>query len=162
LATSFYLALVTTSFQNGTSHGLSWLTYNPTCIYVSDLRKTHAKFKIKIIDKVAQNFNNDFSCIILVISLSVICLAPCPVFVWGGPPWLLATGSWWGCVYWTPSFLVDLVYHIWYLFWSFGIIDSSTFKCQKLCARGPEVCCIFFHCLSCTRNDQKVLGPIYF
>jgi hypothetical protein len=30
--------------------------------------------------------------IILVINLSVLCLVPCPVFVWG-PPGLLATGS---------------------------------------------------------------------
>jgi hypothetical protein len=42
------------------------------------------------------------------------CSAPCPVFVWG-PSWLLAAGSccWvvW-VVQWTPSFLVNLVYHI--------------------------------------------------
>jgi hypothetical protein len=30
--------------------------------------------------------------IILVINLSVLCLVPCSVFVWG-PPWLFATGS---------------------------------------------------------------------
>jgi hypothetical protein len=33
-----------------------------------------------------------FLCLILVVNLHMLCLVPCPVFVWG-PSWLLATGS---------------------------------------------------------------------
>jgi hypothetical protein len=49
--------------------------------------------------------------IILVISLSVLCLVPCTVFVvvrLGSLPLVLLAGSCGGCVHWTPPFLLIL------------------------------------------------------
>jgi hypothetical protein len=52
--------------------------------------------------------------LILVISLSVLCLVPCPVFVWG-PPGILATVSCW----WVMSGLRSLnaAFHCWSCVW---------------------------------------------
>jgi hypothetical protein len=53
--------------------------------------------------------------IILVINLSVLCVVLCPFLFGvrlGTLPLVIVAGSCRGCVHWTPSFLLDLVYHI--------------------------------------------------
>jgi hypothetical protein len=72
-----------------------------------------------------------FICIILAISMPVLCLSPCPVFIWSPSGFLATVPSCWGvevaCIECRP-FLTEFVYHILYKQYINSIYKLEVYK----------------------------------